>query len=62
MAAQRSGPAYNRFKRAKRVKLSGSVPFKRLSLKILWWHPTQPTKAHMAFEHTYACVSTPVAV
>jgi hypothetical protein len=29
------GQAYNRFKRVKPVKLSGSVPFKRLSLKML---------------------------
>jgi hypothetical protein len=63
-AAQRSGAAYSRFKRVKPVKLSGSVPFKRLSLRSLWWHPTQRNQKHtsrgervsrLGFEHTHAC-------
>jgi hypothetical protein len=37
--AQRRGVAYNFVKRVKAARLSGSVPFRRLSLKALWQRP-----------------------
>jgi len=70
-AAQRRGAAYSRFKRVKPVKLSGSVPFKRLSLRSLWWHPTQRNQKHtsrgeresvdsVSSKRMHACVRVPV--